>query len=158
MLILDKFVGEKYLCLNALAWRIALYWLWLSNPMFWTCLSSRLFGQDYSFLLTLGWNWITLNNRFLTTQDFKTSTLTIQSGTDSTPRKASKTKLKSIKSEYNCENFCPNIPLIKKYEFHLNELVLENDKLKTINNFFMISMGRKDDYLLTKTLNSSYEE
>lgn len=94
----------------------------------------------------------TLNNRFLTTQDFKTSTLTIQSGTDSTPRKASKTKLKSIKSEYNCENFCPNIPLIKKYEFHLNELVLENDKLKTINNFFMISMGRKDDYLL-KLLN-----
>jgi putative methionine-R-sulfoxide reductase with GAF domain len=92
---------------------------------------------------------ITLNNKYLSTQDFKSSRLKIRSGPDLTPRKLSQSKLNVPKGEYNCESYCPNVPLIRRLEFNLNELILENEKLKTINNFFMISMGRKDDYLLT---------
>jgi hypothetical protein len=89
-----------------------------------------------------------LTSSTLTNADIKSGRTTIRSHFPS-PQK-SEMKNKKVKfNEYFCHPDCENIPLIKKLDFHLNELYLENEKLKRINNFFMISMNRKDDYLLS---------
>jgi hypothetical protein len=48
-----------------------------------------------------------------------------------------------------CGENCNSFKSLLKYETIIKELIQENEKLKKINEYFMIGMNRKDDYLLS---------